>query len=177
MSKPWGRRKTWWWADGIRFVEYSGVVHGWRLGWSGIPYRYSSWPSVLLRCSDPKAVLEDWAMSLLKKGDKKPPGGGETTHFEDDSFGQQYPLLWAFFSQTEWGPDDPRETGSMLLFRQDGMYKVMLRDPNDGTCLWVAARTLSGVFDAGEASLGDPGADWRMDRRKPGDQAKRVAKK
>lgn len=176
-GRPFGRRKTWWFQDGVRFAEHSGTVFGWVLGWTGKPSRCDSWPAELLRGSDPRAVLEGWAMSLLRKGDKRVQGAVEEVRFEDDRFAQGYPLLWSFLSQSLWGPDDPRETGSLLLFRQDGVFKAMLRDPNDSTCLWVAGRTLSGVFDAAEGSLGDPGADWRMDRKKQGDQAKRVTKK
>lgn len=114
---------------------------------------------------------------LLRKGDKRVGGEALANTAVDDPLRVAYPVLWAFLTQHKWEDDSPRDPGSMLVFVQDSMLKAMLRDRNDGTCLWVAAGSLQGLLDAVEGSLMDPGADWRLDRQRPGDQAKRVTKR
>lgn len=116
-------------------------------------------------------------MGLLKKGEKQVGGGRMTADAADDPLVLAYPVLWSFLTDRTWDDGSPREPGSMLLFEQDGMMKSMLRDRNDSTCLWVAARGLTLLLGTLEASLCDPGADWRLDRKGPGDSARRVQKK
>lgn len=88
-----------------------------------------------------------------------------------------FPELTWHLSARAFAEGDPRDPGSLLIFRGDGCWKAMLKDKNDGTCLWVAAATLDGLFAAVEASLTSPDAEWRTDRKGPGDVARRVKKK
>jgi hypothetical protein len=115
-------------------------------------------------------------MSLLRKGDKRVGGGSVLASPDQDPVVASYPVLWSFLVQTAWEDGTQRQPGSMLVFSQDGMLKGMLRDRDDGTCLWVAARGLQHLLDVMEGSLSDPGADWRMDRQQPGQKAQRVTK-
>jgi hypothetical protein len=175
-ARRYGRRRTWWWEDGVRFTVHGGTVFGWVLGFTGVPVKCGSWPAAPLFGDDPRAAVEGWAMSLLRKADKGIPKSGEPVASAEDGMASRWPTLFAFLSQMRWEDDTARVPGSMLTFVQDGMFKGMLRDKNDGTCLWVASRTLEGLFDAVEGSLCDPGADWRVDRQGPNDRATRVRK-
>lgn len=89
---------------------------------------------------------------------------------------KEYPLLWDHLSQRKWADGSPRQTSSLMIFEQDGVLKAMLRDKDAGLCLWVASKSLYGVLGALEAALGDPEAEWRVDRQAEGQQAKRVKK-
>jgi hypothetical protein len=129
-----------------------------------------------LLCSEPRTVVEEWAMTLLRKGDKRVGGGSVLVDASQDPLVLAYPVLWAFLTQTAWEDGSQRQPGSLLMFTQDGMMKCMLRDREDGTCLWVAGRGLTHLLDVAEGSLCDPGADWRVDRQQPGQKAQRVTK-
>jgi hypothetical protein len=121
--------------------------------------------------------LEEIAMGLLKKGDKQVGGVKLKAEAADDPLVLAHPVLWDFLTSYEYLGGEARHPGSLLIFEQDGVLKAMLRDRDDGTCLWVAARGLSALLAVLEASLCDPAADWRLDRKGPGDQASRVKRK
>lgn len=93
---------------------------------------------------------------------------------DDPTFREAYPTLWDHLTQDRWEDGTARQTSSMLLFRDGGVFKVMFRDKDAGACLWIAVQSPLNAFDALEAALCDPRADWRADRQQPGQQAKRI---
>lgn len=115
-------------------------------------------------------------MSLLKRGDQRRVGGASGSLIEPDALSSAYPVLWSHLTQIAWEDGQVRETSSLLVFLQDGMLKGMIRDREAGLCLWQAAGSLVGLLEALEAGLCDPQAEWRVDRQKEGQQAKRVRK-
>jgi hypothetical protein len=50
----------------------------------------------------------------------------------------------------------------------------LLKDRDAGLCLWIAAPTLLGLFEALELALCDAETEWRVDRQFEGQPAKRV---
>lgn len=169
-------RGTWFWYDGVRFAERGGVLYGWVVDRGGYPRSCGRWAVPGLPAAELLPWLESIAMGLLRKGDKRVSAGAPVLDEATDPLVQGYPALWAFLTQTRWEDDTARDPGSMLVFLQDGMLKAMLRDKNDGTCLWVAARGFTGLLDVLEACLLDPAADWRVDRKSAGEVARRVRK-
>lgn len=164
---------TWWWHDRVRIHPRRGVLHAWLVGWTGVPLAYAS-----MRSSQPLSmwIPTDWevlAMSLLRKEDLEGRGGSGPRVLTDPRFSGDYPILWSYMTQTKWQDGSARATSSLLLFADDGVLKAMLRDRDAGLCLWVAGATVTGLFDALEAAVSDSRADWRQDRVKPGDQARR----
>jgi len=115
-------------------------------------------------------------MSLLRKADQRRVGGAGGSLVEPDALSAAYPVLWSHLTQTAWEDGQVRETSNLLVFCQDGMLKAMLRDREHGLCFWTAAGSLSGLLAALEAGLSDPQAEWRVDRQKEGQAAKRVRK-
>lgn len=80
-----------------------------------------------------------------------------------------YLALTAF----EGEPVGSRQTGSLLIFPDGGVWKAMLKDKNTGKCLWIAFESLLDVFSVLEESLSSPSAIWRDDRHAGHEQAKR----
>lgn len=115
-------------------------------------------------------------MSLLKRGDQRRVGGASGSLIEPDDFSARYPVLWSHLTQVAWEDGQARETSNLLVFCQDGMLKAMLRDREHGLCFWTAAGSLGRLFEALEAGLCDPQAEWRVDRQREGQAAKRVRK-
>lgn len=113
-------------------------------------------------------------MGLLKSSDILPAVGAGKNATDDPKFSKSYPYLWSHLTQDVWDNGDERPTSGLLIFLQEGILKAMLRDKAHGLCLWVAATSFTGLLEALEAGVQDPGADWRIDRQKEGDKARRV---
>lgn len=170
------QQSSWWWNAGVRIYPRNGMLYAWRVGYTGMPL-----DATVVDSGQPLEtwIPTDWetlAMSLLRKSDMDGRAGSGPRPLTDPGFAGPYPLLWSFLTQNKWEDGSARQTSSVLMFSDDGVLKLMLRDRDAGLCLWVAAGTVMGLFDAVEAALGDPRADWRQDRVKPGDQASRVRK-
>lgn len=84
------------------------------------------------------------------------------------------PTVWDYLTSRVYADGSARTPSSLLVFTDSGTFKAMLKDPDAGLCCWVASNTLAGVIAALEAALGDPEHEWRQDRSKVGDQARRV---
>lgn len=65
-------------------------------------------------------------------------------------------------------PDgQPRETGSMLLFYESGLFKAAVMDRDAGMTAFVSAETLTGLLDAVDKGLHADKLDWRASRSRP----------
>jgi hypothetical protein len=173
VFRPTRQRDSWWWRDGVRLVRGAGVIHGWSIGWSGLPSVYDSITDAIPPDGDSLRVLEEFAMSLLRKADLSTRGQDRAKVLTDPGFSNRFPVLWSFLTQKTWEDGSARLTSTLLIFEQDGILKAMLKDKDAGLCLWVAGATFEGLYDALEGALSDPRADWRQDRQEPGQQAKR----
>lgn len=115
-------------------------------------------------------------MGLLNKADRPSPQAVAAAVMDESEWAQRWPLMLAYMTQDRWEDGTARQTASVLLFKQDGMIKAMLRDRDTGLCLWAAGNGLFAVLNALEGLLCDPKADWRQDRQVEGQKAKRVTK-
>jgi len=112
---------------------------------------------------------------LSRKMDRKVQGLGATP-VDPCELALQVPTLYDYLGQTAWPDGTVRQTSSLLLFQQDGMFKGMLKDTECGLCLWIAGKSLTGLLASLEAALNDPNAEWRVDRQVTGQVARRVKK-
>lgn len=92
-----------------------------------------------------------------------------------DDLVDQYCLLAERLACTAFAGEPPgsRPTGSVLVFPQEGVWKVMLKDKAVGKCLWAASPSFLTVFQVLEATLADPHCVWRDDRREGHETARR----
>jgi hypothetical protein len=82
-----------------------------------------------------------------------------------DAFGELFPAIWEFLTLTVW-PDDgkERETGSLLVFGQDGLMKARLVDPNTDEVAFWAADGVEELLLRVEEDLVAGRGDWRKQR-------------
>lgn len=66
---------------------------------------------------------------------------------------------------------------SLTIFAADGVWKVILRDKQEGLALWIASKTFSGWVGVLEKALSDPETQWRRDRFSGAEQASRTRRK
>lgn len=111
----------------------------------------------------------------MQRQNRKVAGSADRV-LTDPDFASHWPSLWEHLTAVKWDDGSPRRTSSLLVFSQDGVLKGMLRDQEAALCLWVAGATYQGLLDALEAGCCDPDTEWRQDRLKAGDTAKRVRK-
>jgi len=167
--------KATWKGDRIRLFDYGGVVVGVKYSWKGYPIGIHCVPYVLE--PDPWPLLNriegEMCRMLTKQSCASRVTAGSRS-MSDPAAVDETPLLWGYLTQSVWEDGTPRATSSLLLFEQDGFLKLMLRDRENGLCLWVAAPNLSSAFAAVELALSDPTTEWRLDRQAGNDQAKRV---
>jgi len=120
---------------------------------------------------------ERYADMLLQPGDARKVVGGDEAQLNDPDFANVYPMVFSHLSQTKWPDGSPRQTSTLSVFVDGGVIKAVLKDRHAGLCLWCAAKTMGDLFGVLEALLCDPGAEWRLDRKGPGDSARRVTKR
>lgn len=74
------------------------------------------------------------------------------------------PLLAERLVNLNYDDGSPRQTDTLLVFAQDGVWKAALRDRDTRLCLWASSPVLIDLVEVIEALLGDPAAVWRADR-------------
>lgn len=114
----------------------------------------------------------------LKRSVQKIEGGDSGAYTLDPATQKVCPTVFEYLTLEKWDDGSPRKPSSLSVFAQEGVFKCILRDKDQGLCLWVSSDTLSMLFNALEAALADPETIWRRDRFDGSDQgAKRTRKK
>lgn len=80
----------------------------------------------------------------------------------------RWPALLEFLTATAWPDGEARQTGSLLVFVDEGTLKACLNDRSQGSVAFVTGRGLADLCDVAEASLQTDSLDWRRSKdRKP----------
>lgn len=107
----------------------------------------------------------------------RPPahaGGGNVEVVADEDFMGLYPLVWQYLTQPTWPDGTPRQPSTVATFTQHGRWTICLTEKNWGLILFATADRIEGLWEALDARLSDPKADWRQDRKSAGQQARRI---
>lgn len=106
----------------------------------------------------------------MKRGKRSGSGGG-TGGVPDCSceFATAYPTLAAFLSEGTWEDGAPRETGTITLLWEEGLWKAALNNRDASQSAFVSGRTLGALFEAVEKGIYDDELEWRTKKPfKPG---------
>lgn len=74
--------------------------------------------------------------------------------------------LWEFLTVEEWAPGDPRVSGTILMFTEQGSCKVCLNDRDQGAVAFVTGGDHSDALIAADEALRAGTIDWRPSRAK-----------
>lgn len=85
----------------------------------------------------------------------------------DPKFEERWPIVWAYLFQERYEGGGFRQTGTLLVFLDQGRMKVCLSDREGSRSLFRSAETLDGCLDALEACLVDDSADWKPKKVNP----------
>jgi len=170
------RSRPWWVSRGVYGVLRHQVVTLWKTTWSGVPckvVRFNSTGAVGRELLD---LCERFAEMVLEKSATRNVVGGGSTTLNDQDFEVLYPTLHLYMTQVVWPDGTVRIPSTISVFVDGGVVKVVLKDRDQGLCLWAAAPTMGDLLGVLDALLADPKAEWRVDRASPGQKASRVKK-
>jgi len=88
-------------------------------------------------------------------------GRGHDAVASDREFCERFPSLADFLHLAAWPDGDRRETGTMLVFVEDGLWKACLND-RDGDCYaFLSAESFEGLLSSADGGLGGNSVEWR----------------
>lgn len=112
----------------------------------------------------PKSLVRDDLVSkFIQRAMKAAPAAGATAP-PDAYFAEAYPAVWEFVTVTHVdldGLEMKRQTATMSIFAQDGLWKVFLNDRETKQCVCVAAVTFTALLEVLEATLQGDEVPWR----------------
>lgn len=102
------------------------------------------------------------AMGLQRnRRDEKGPGGVTDHLAMDREFNEKYPTLADFLGLEAWPNGDKRQTGTVLFFVEDGLWKCCLND-RDGDCYsFLSSESFSGLLSGANENLDRNTLEWR----------------
>lgn len=75
-----------------------------------------------------------------------------------------YDTLWEYMTSKEWDDGKPRESSTLLLFFEDGLFKVCLTDRALKQTAWASARTPEDALVKLNDGIREGEIDWRKQR-------------
>jgi hypothetical protein len=107
-----------------------------------------------------------YGMSYLQK--RGPQENGQATEgawvFNPKDL-DRWPALLEFITSRAWPDGTLRQSGTLLLFADEGRLKVCLSDRDQGVVCFVTGDGVMGLLDAAEQLLRDGDGDWRPQRQ------------
>lgn len=79
----------------------------------------------------------------------------------DPALAKAYPVLSEFLTSHEVVDGKPRQTSTLIMVCEEGLFKAGLRERDRDVSLWVSAPTWGGVYQAMEKALNEPQVAWR----------------
>lgn len=76
-----------------------------------------------------------------------------------------YSGLVEFLTRIEWDPGEVRVPGTMMVFVEDGRWKIWLHDRDAGEGCFVSGETLHEALEAADKAIAGGGGDWRPDKK------------
>lgn len=90
--------------------------------------------------------------------------GGSGLFVGDAAELREFPRLLEFLTEPVWEDGSPRQTGTILLFLDEGRLKACLAERSLGLVAFVTGPSLLGLLVEVEAVLRDGKADWRASK-------------
>lgn len=82
----------------------------------------------------------------------------------EDVLSREHPALSEYMTLSKWEDGTERETATLLVLWEEGMWKAQVNDRAQGRAAWWSAWTLTGLLQRVEASLAADEVDWRRKR-------------
>lgn len=142
----------------FRFADR--VVWHLRNEWSFRLDRWLVWPADVLADLSPEQ-LEAALSRFIKPGQERRVAGTGEFAARDEEFERLCPALAEYLTAAIEGEGRQRKTATLLLFAEDGCFKVCLNDRQEALSAWASGSTIQEAIEALEASLQAGEASWR----------------
>lgn len=106
------------------------------------------------------ANVREW----MKKPTRDASAASSSQSSRDIKFASSYPILWEWLTTERWEDGSPRKTSTLFMFADMGRWKVMFKDRDANTVVFVSGESLDDCFTALEVGLIDNSLDWRRDQ-------------
>lgn len=103
-------------------------------------------------------------VSYLKRQEKVKPAAGDTAA-GDESMSLLYPATHEFLAMTVWDDGKPRQTGTVMLLAEEGLWKAWVHDRDAKRSAWISGHTVEALLALLEQGLLGATMAWRTDKR------------
>ncbi len=103
-------------------------------------------------------------MKYLRKVVPAAVGESVEAKAQAGDWGTRLPAITEFLTAIVWDDGTPRLRGSLILFSEEGLWKLCLSDKDSGRVAFVTAQTPVEVFGAAEKGLAAGSLDWRASK-------------
>jgi hypothetical protein len=108
-------------------------------------------------------IWEEYSMGLRKPVKASGmPGDRDASDLEPFTF--DAPTLVEFLSTPVYDDGTRRETGTILIFFEEGLWKCCVRDRDNGRVCFLSAQTLCGLLGRVSVGLSEDALDWRKEK-------------
>lgn len=104
--------------------------------------------------------------TFVQKVEAPANGQGRPGAAGADTLASQFPALVEYLTLATWPDGTARETATLLLLSEDGLWKACLNDRGNERSGWLSGSTLGGLLGSLEAHLAEDRMEWR--RHRPG---------
>lgn len=105
-------------------------------------------------------------MSLRRPGNAEATGKAVAPQASPGRWGEGYPTLWAFLADPAYEDGTPRQTGTVMLFVEQGRLKAWVHDREQERTAFLTAACPEDLFAELNDGLEDDELDWRAGPRK-----------
>lgn len=81
----------------------------------------------------------------------------------DDSAFTEWPLLWEHLTSVSYEDGSPRQTSTLMVFAESGLWKAWLHDRDLSRSAWGTGVVLDEALEELERGLRQGGLSWRAD--------------
>lgn len=104
-------------------------------------------------------------MGFVKRAEKVDKCASDGKGPADAKFSIGYPALWEYLTLEAWEDGRPRETSTLLLMVEEGLWKACLNDRAQDRSLWVSGHSIDACVASLDDRLTSDSGEWR--RRNP----------
>jgi hypothetical protein len=118
-------------------------------------------------------LLGEWVMRKVRKLRPEERQEAATNQVKDPEFEASYPVMFEFMTSEIYEDGQPRKPSSMTVFTSDGLFKAVLKDPDNARSMWASGDNFEELLGTMELLLDSDDSVWRNERVAPGDKASR----
>ncbi len=111
-----------------------------------------------------KTTIEDYMQFISRM--TKAAGGKLVAGPSDDTLAQLAPALLEWMTAVVWDDGKARQTGTVLVMTEGGVWKAWMHDRDAKVSSWVTGKDLVEVLTRMDLQLQNGQGEWRSDKMK-----------